>query len=117
MIDKPGINTAIPKRRYRLGEFSLVVLGEIDSADGFDYNYILAVVREGEAEPGLYITAQADPQQPTQNTLSMRVIMRDGAEIIGVSDRWGNLESFTSDALDTVIRILDLPDEQPFRLM
>jgi len=64
-----------------------------------------------------YITAQADPQQPTQNTLSMRVIMRDGAEIIGVSDGWDNLESFTSDALDTVIRILDLPDEQPFRLL
>jgi hypothetical protein len=116
-MDKPGIKTAIPKRRYRLGEFSLVVLGEINSADGVDYNYILAVVREGEAEPGLYITAQGDPQQPTQNTLSMRVIMRDGSEVIGASDRWGDLDSFTSDALDTVIKILDLSDEQPFRLM
>ena len=80
-MDKPEIKTAIPKRRYRLGEFSLVVLDEIDSTDDVDYNYILAVVRESEAEPGLYITAQNDPQQPTQNTLSMRVIMRDGAGV------------------------------------
>jgi len=116
-MDKPGINTAIPKRRYRLGEFSLVVLGEIDSADGIDYGYILAAVREGEAEPGLYITAQSDPQQPTQNSLSMRVIMRDGSEVIGMSNRWGDLELFTSDALDIVIKILDLADEQPFRLL
>jgi hypothetical protein len=116
-MDKPGINTAIPKRRYRLGEFSLVVLGEIDSADGIDYGYILAAVREGEAEPGLYITAQSDPQQPTQNSLSMRVIMRDGSEVIGMSNRWGDLELFTSDALDIVVKILDLADEQPFRLL
>lgn len=117
MIDKPAIKTAIPKRRYKLGEFSLVVLGEIESADGVDYNYILAVVREGEAEPGLYITAQSGPKQTTRNTLSMRVIMRDGSEVIGMSDHWSDVESFTAEALGTVIRILDLPDEQPFRLM
>ena len=28
-MSKPGIVTAIPKRRYRLGEFSLTVLGDI----------------------------------------------------------------------------------------
>lgn len=116
-MDKPEIKTAIPKRRYRLGEFSLVVLGEIDSTDDVDYIYILAVVREGDAEPGLYITAQDDPQQPTQNTLSMRVIMRDGSEVIGTSDRWNDLDLFVTDALDAVITTLDLQDEEPFRLM
>ena len=50
-MSKPGIVTAIPKRRYTLGEFSLVVLGEIESNDNRDYGYIMAVVRGTDPEP------------------------------------------------------------------
>ena len=47
-MEAPKIQTAIPQRRYQLGEYSGVVLGEIESSDGVKYRYILALVREGE---------------------------------------------------------------------
>ncbi len=114
-MNKPGFKTAIPRRRYKLGEFSIVVLGEIDSSDGVDYQYILAVVQGQDPEPGLYITAEkaVDPKRE----YSMRIIMRDGAEIIGNSTEWGSLESFVEEALGIVSRVLNLGDETPYRLM
>ena len=57
-MSKPAFKTAIPKRRYKLGEFSIVVLGEVESEDDIDYQYILAVVQGQDPEPGLYITAE-----------------------------------------------------------
>ncbi len=115
---KPDIKTAIPKRRYQVGEFVVVVLGEIESGDGIDYRYIAAVVREGDSEPGMYVTVEAPPvDNEHQATLAMRLILRDGSEIIGASDDWDKLERFVEDALDVVIRVLNLGDQEPYRLM
>jgi hypothetical protein len=113
-MHKPKIHTAVPKRRYRLGEYLVTVLGEIDSADGIDYRYILATLVEGESEPGLYVTAE---RQRPEGAYAMRVIMHDGAQVVGSSDRWGELELFAADALDAVVKILGLDDEQIRRLM
>lgn len=116
MQNKPEIRTAVPKRRYRVGEYQVSVLGEIDSADGIDYRYLLAALVEGESEPGLYVTAER--QRPGSGRgYAMRVIMRDGAQLIGHSDRWAELELFAADALDVVVKILGLDDEQVRRLM
>ena len=60
MQDKPKIDTAIPQRRYQLGAYTVVVLGEIESSDGKDYRYVAAVVREGDPEPGLAAGALND---------------------------------------------------------
>jgi len=57
-MNKPGIMTAMPRRRYRYGEFTVVVLGDIESSDGIDYRYIMAVVKGADPEPGLYLTAK-----------------------------------------------------------
>jgi hypothetical protein len=115
-MSKPGIVTAIPKHRYTYGEFTVVVLGEVESSDGVDYCYIAAVVKGRDPEPGLYITAERGGGQGT-GRYDMRVMMRDGAEIIGASDQWNDLEVFTAEALNVVSRILNLDDEMPYRLM
>ncbi len=47
-MDAPKIQTAIPQRRYQFGEYTGVVLGDIESGDDVKYRYILALVREGE---------------------------------------------------------------------
>ena len=114
-VSKPGFKTAIPMRRYKLGEFTIVVLGEIESSDGIDYRYILAVVQGQDPEPGLYITAEksADPA----GEYSMRIAMKDGAEVIGSSTEWGNLDPFVNEALGIVSKVLNLGDETPYRLM
>ena len=112
---KPGFKTAIPKRRYKLGEFTIVVLGEIESSDGIDYRYILAVVQGQDPEPGLYITAEKSVAPA--GGYSMRVAMKDGAEVIGSSADWGSLDPFVDEALGVVSRMLNLGDETPYRLM
>ena len=115
-MNKPGIRTAIPKRRYRLGEFTLIVLGEIDSSDGVDYVFIMAVVQGQDPEPGLYITAER-PAGDGGRQLDMRIIMRDGSEVIGQSEEWSRLDAFVDEATGMVSRILNLSDETPWQLL
>lgn len=116
MDNKPGIRTAIPKRRYRLGDFTLTVLGDIESGDGIDYHYIMAVIQGQDSEPGMYITAER-PGDSGGRELSMRLVMRDGAEVIGSSDQWVSLDMFAGEAIDIVTRILNLSDETPYQLL
>ncbi len=118
MQDKPKIDTAIPQRRYQLGAYTVVILGDIASSDGKDYRYVAAVVREGDPEPGMYLCAERPAgQRPADGAYDMRVIMRDGVQVIGNSNRWAGVEEFSTDALGLAASILDLQDEQPYRLM
>jgi len=107
---KPTIATAIPLRRYRLGEFTLIVLGDIESKDGVDYRYIMAVIRGQEPEPGIYITAER-PAAGGSSQLNMRFIMRDGSKVLGSSEQWGELDVFIGEATGIVTRVLNLGDE------
>ncbi|MGD2137141.1 MAG: hypothetical protein PVJ66_01825 [Gammaproteobacteria bacterium] len=115
-MNKPGIVTAIPKRRYTYGEFTVVVLGEVESSDAVDYRYIAAVVRGQDPEPGLYVTAEQGGAHQGASC-DMRVVMRDGSQVVGTSERWNDLEAFTTEALAIIARILNLGDEMPYRLM
>jgi len=112
-VSKPSIATAIPLRRYKYGEFTLTVLGDIDSRDEINYRYILAVVQGGNPEPGLYVTAE----QGAGNEMAMRVMMRDGDEVIARSDRWRDVDVFVDEAMNIVSRVLSLSDETPYQLM
>lgn len=111
-LNKPGIVTAIPRRRYSLGEFTVIVLCEITSNDSIDYHYIMAVVREQEPEPGLYVTAEKVPGKD----VAMRIIMHGGDEVIGTSPAWDDLEAFVTAGLDVIARVLNLADETPYQL-
>jgi hypothetical protein len=112
-VSKPKISTAIPLRRYRFGEFTLTVLGDIDSPDERRYRYIMAVVQGEDPEPGLYISAEAGPG----DEMAMRVMMRDGDEVIGHSEGWRDVAVFTDEAISIVSRMLNLSDETPYQLM
>ena len=115
-MNKPDIVTAIPKRRYKLGEFTLIVLGEIESNDDRDYVYIMAVVRGADSEPGIYLTAERN-RSPDSEGYDMRLIMRDGEEMIGSSADWREVGAFTDAAISMVSSILNLSDEEPYRMM
>jgi len=112
-MSKPSILTAIPLRRYKFGEFTLTVLGDIETQDGMVYRYILAVVQGDDPEPGLYITAE----QGAGEDLAMRIMMRDGDEVIGHSGAWRELDGFVGEAIKIVSRVLNLSDETPYQLM
>lgn len=116
-INKPSIRTAIPKRRYRFGEFNIVFLGEIDSGDANQYEYIAAILREGDPEPGIYLTAERNPPSSrVDGRYGMRLIMKEGSQLVRSSDEWRDLERFVDEVIEVARNLLNLGDEQPFRL-
>jgi len=118
MLNKPKIKTAVPKRRYQLGIFSIVVLGDIQSEDGRRYHHVLAAVREGDAEPGLYLTAEPSPPElAARGAVCMRIIMADGEDVLGADDEWIDVDAFAEEGLTLVKTLLQLSDEEAFRLL
>ena len=113
MIEKPAIATAIPRRRYRLGEFTVTVLGDIESKDGRNYRHIAAIIKGQDPEPGMYITAE----QGGSGALDLRIIMHDGTEVVDSSERWRDLDEFVDEAIRIVSLVLKLTDETPYRLL
>ncbi|MBI3570080.1 MAG: hypothetical protein HY082_03110 [Gammaproteobacteria bacterium] len=113
-MEAPKIQTAIPQRRYRFGEYSGVVLGDIESSDAVKYRYILALVREGENQPAFYVTAEKNPRRRAQEgSHRLRVITHGLDEEIGCSDAWTDLDAFCTEAFNVAAKVLGLPDERP----
>ena len=112
-MNKPAIQTAIPVCRYSYGEFTLTVLGEIESGDARRYAWVMAVIQGQNPEPGLYLTAE----QAAGSGHDMRIIMQDGEQVIGHSEKWADLEEFTGEAIRVVSQVLNLSDEAPYQLM
>ena len=113
MLNKPSILTAVPRRRYKYGEFTVVVLGEIETQDAINYRYILAVVRDGNPEPGIYLTCESGRNGQQQ----IRLVMRDGAEVIAEDPAYADMDVFCEAGLDVLAQLLNLGDEEPYRLM
>jgi hypothetical protein len=116
----PKIATAIPQRRYLCGNYHAVLLGEIESGDGLEYQYILALVREGEARPDCYVTCERLAPRSARaagGRYRLRVIAPPLDEELEVSDRYGDIETFAAEALQIAARVLGLDDKAPQRIM
>ena len=116
-MSAPQIKTAMPQRRYQLGEFVITVLGDVESGDEHDYQWIFAVATEAEPQPGLFVCAErAGPEEREQGRFRMRVAMTEGSQVVGYSDRWENLDPFVEEAVKVVTTMLNLGDEAPYRM-
>lgn len=114
----PNIKTAIPKRRYVIGEFSTVLLGDIETSDPNRYQFIFAAVREGDEQPLMYVVSERAPRaQRDQGSHRIRVLTGNAEKEFGVSDRWGEEDAFAEQALDIVRKTLLLTDENVARVM
>lgn len=111
----PSIQTAIPKRRYKLGEYSAVLLGEVESPDPRPYHYIFAMVRDGEEQPHLYITLTRSRRQPGQFTAQL--YYQSETRELGQAAHWRDADEFCEFALQNASQALNLKDEQPIRLL
>jgi hypothetical protein len=117
-MNKPAIKTAIPRHRYQLGAFTMIVLEEIETTDPVPYQFVAAVMRDGDPEPGIYLTVERPAGVVEgKSALPLKLVMRDGTQLVKESERWWNVEMFTEDALDYVRSILDMQDEEPYRLL
>ncbi len=116
-MNKPHILTAIPRNRYRLGEFTVTVLDEIESDDAVEYRYVAAVVRTGQMDPGLYVISVRNQNTIESGSHALWVIMRDGSQCVGIADHWSDLQEFTAAAIESIRQILNLQDEAPLKLL
>jgi len=64
----------------------------------------------------LYLTAEKGDGEGRQADYTMRMLMRDGAEVIATSPAWSELDAFTRDGLEIVSEVLALSDEVPYLL-
>ncbi|MFP5348611.1 MAG: hypothetical protein ACLGHO_02060 [Gammaproteobacteria bacterium] len=111
-MDAPKIQTAIPQRRYQLGEYQAVLLGEIESGDGRRYQYILALVRNGESAPRCFVTAERAPRaRRAEGSHVLRLVTEAFVEELGASDAWGELDAFVAEALMLAARTLGIEAE------
>jgi hypothetical protein len=118
MQDRPQIRTAIPKRRFQLGDYGATLLGEIESGEPRAYRYILAFVPMGRREPELYVCAEPLPAaEQADGAFRLRVVSEALSEVVDIDDRWGDLEAFAAQALRLGAQALGLQREQVVRLM
>ena len=117
-MERPDIRTAIPRQRYQFGEFTVVVLGQVESGDEKLYQYIMAWVRDGQSDPALYVTAEkSSPRQAAEGSHQLRLITDTMSEVLDVADQWGDLEAFVERALELGRSALGLADDTPYRVM
>lgn len=117
-MQKPNISSAIPRQRYRLGAYTVVVLGEIESPDETEYECMLAAIEDGHYEPEVYITCEKAAGDPGRGLYTVRVFAaqlgnQELGLIIGQSREWGSQEAFVSYALSGFQQMLQLQDEKP----
>ena len=108
-MQAPNIQTAIPKQRYQLGPYQAVLLGEIESPDPVRYRFILALVREGETQPSVFITCEKNSRtQAQQGSHRMCIISEPVNEVVGSSDDYKDADAFAAEALGAANRVLGL---------
>ncbi len=118
MQDRPAIKTAIPKRRYQVGDHAASLLGEIESGDGRFYRYILAFVPPGQREPVLYVCAeQTPPAERAEGAYRLRVVSELMSELVDTDDRWGELDAFAEQAIKLGVQMLGLQQARIVTLM
>ncbi len=114
----PVIKTALPKRRYQWDDFSLTVLGEVVSGDGRDYEYILALVREGSAKPLLYITSErVAVTVGGAGSHRLRIVAESMDEDLSQSERWKDIDAFVAETTAIIARMFALNPDTLYRLL
>ncbi|PQJ96503.1 hypothetical protein [Chromatium okenii] len=118
MQNRPLIKTAIPKRRYQIGNYTAALLGEIDSGDHQSYRYILAWVPTGQRDPVLYVCAEhTPPNERADGAYRLRVVNENMTEVLDTGDGWGDLETFAEQALNLGMQMLGLMQARIDRLL
>jgi hypothetical protein len=114
----PVIRTAIPKRRYQVGPYQAVVLGEIESPDAARYHYLLALVRPGETKPDFFVSCEKNPRsRVAEGSHRLRVLSATHDEERGSSDAYANVDAFAEAALAEAAQVLGLAGLTPVRVM
>ena len=106
---RPQIKTAVPKRRFKYGEFTAILLEEIETDDPVNYHHIMAVVKDGSRTPDVYIIHQTSAQPKHQ----ILVVSAGGRHPVMSSEQTLTTEAFCQIALEGMSQMFELSDETP----
>ena len=94
-----------------------MLLADVESKDTNTYQFILVFIPQGSNEPFLYITSEKNEQPATEGgSHRIRVIAPHNTQVFGSNDRWADEEAFTEDALLMGRKLLELTDEEAYRI-
>lgn len=113
-MNAPQFATAIPKRRYQIGDYSVVVLGDVESTDGVDYRYIFAMVQDGTSNPSFYVLSIHSPG--AEGDYLLKVVAPNMDKELDKSDAWRDLDIFSEQAISLAQQVMGLKDEAAHRL-
>ncbi len=110
----PTISSAIPQRRYQFGDFTLVVLSDIESTDSAHYHYLMGIIAQGKQQPELFISLENQPNSAPQ----IQLRAEHNSQCLPGGGPWKNLDSFIEDALRIAAKLLNLDMQayEPYRL-
>ncbi|AGA92041.1 hypothetical protein Thimo_3371 [Thioflavicoccus mobilis 8321] len=117
MQDRPVITTAIPRRRYQIGEFAATLLADIESGDTRRFRYIVAFVPLGQGEPTLYVCAEEGTADEAGGCCQLVLVNEVMTERLDADARWGDQEAFAEQAIRLGVQVLGLQQEQVVRLL
>ncbi|GAB6041710.1 hypothetical protein [Endothiovibrio diazotrophicus] len=109
----PKITTAIPRKRYELGPYGVVVLGEVESPDPITYLHILALVPEGASDPHVYVTCERTAGGDTR----FRVIAEGVDQVLPLAEACGSVEDFAKTALRVIQEAMGMTEVTPVPVM
>ena len=107
----PKIQTAIPVRRYKYGEYTATLLADISSKDGVNYRFLMALVKDGGTNPEVYITHEQTVEGSTDRYRT-RVLTADNEHIIDQQVQALKQAAFCDFALNGIQQMFGLSDEQ-----
>ena len=117
MTGFPVIRTAIPQRRYQYGDFTITLLGDVQSGDDREYQFIAAFVKEGDSRPQLFIVSEhLPPGHRADGSHALRVISNTLDEVMDVDGRWQRQTDFVDQMLQLGGQILGLEQDTPYPL-
>ena len=105
-MNGPKITTAIPKKRYQVGKYSAVLLGEIDSPDPVTYQHILALVAEGASDPHVYATCE----RSAGGGIRFRVIAEGVDQVLPLAEACSTPDNFANTALRVIQEAMGMAD-------
>lgn len=114
-MNNPRFSTAIPKRRYQIGDYSAVILGDVESSDNTNYRYIFAMVQDGSTEPSFYVLSIHRPS--AEGDYLLKVIAPNMDRELDASDAWRDLDIFAEQAISLAQQVMGMKDEAAHRLM
>ncbi len=106
-MSAPQFRTAVPKRRYKLGDYDVTILADIESTDDHAYVYILAMMAMGDSQPVLFLTVEIAPKASRDDgryLLAARTA--DEVRTLGQSDNWQDVDVFARDVLPVAGKLL-----------